>query len=110
MVGISFKRVRTEVTELWSGEPVSDPGLVQRMVEWHSSLSVPYPSVKAVDPAHGIWDLYLPEDVVQEFDRQAANELNAISAFGSSIRAESCSEDRGQGRGGQPSRPKPQAA
>jgi len=65
MGSVSFKRVRAEVTEFWSGEPISDQDLVQRMVEWYSSFDFPYPDVKAVEPARGVWDIYLPEDVVQ---------------------------------------------
>ena len=75
MPSVDFKRVRAEVTEFWSGEPISDPDLVQRMIEWHSSIDFPYPDVKAVEPASGVWDIYLPEDVVQEFDRRSAKEF-----------------------------------
>jgi hypothetical protein len=83
MPSVDFKRVRAEVTELWSGEPISDPDLVQRMIEWHSSLGFPYPDVKAVDPARGVWDIYFPEDVVQEFDRRGAKEfqLEAVERY-----------------------------
>ncbi len=70
-----FKRVRAEVTELWSGEPISDPDLVQRMIEWHSPFGPPYPDVKAVEPARGVWDIYLPDGVVEEFNRLSAKEL-----------------------------------
>ena len=73
MASLSFKRVRVEVTELWSGEPISDSGLVQRMVEYHSSLDLPYPPVKAVDPTLGLWDIYLPEDAVREFSKRGGN-------------------------------------
>ena len=75
MASLSFKRVRVEVTELWSGEPISDSGLVQRMVEYHSSLDLPYPPVKAVDPARGLWDIYLPEDAVREFSKREETEF-----------------------------------
>jgi hypothetical protein len=75
MPNISFQRVRAEVTELWSREPVSDPRLVQRMVEYHSSLGLLYPDVKAVDRAQGLWDSYLPEDVVHEFDKRGDTEF-----------------------------------
>jgi hypothetical protein len=75
MPSVSFKRVRAEVTEFWSGEPISDPDRVQRMIEWYSSMGFPFPAVKAVEPARGVWDIYLPEDVVQEFDRQSAKEF-----------------------------------
>jgi hypothetical protein len=83
MPSVDFKRVRAEVTELWSGEPISDPGLVQQMIEWYSSLDFPYPDVKAVEPARGVWDIYLPEDVVQEFDRRSAKEfdLEAVERY-----------------------------
>ena len=60
MWSANFKCVRAEVTEFWSGEPISDPDLVQRMIEWDSSLGAPYPDVKAVEPARGVWDIYLP--------------------------------------------------
>ena len=72
---VDFKRVRAEVTEFWSGEPISDPDLVQWMIEWDSPLGPPYPDVKAVEPARGVWDIYLPEDVVQEFDKRSVKEL-----------------------------------
>jgi len=75
MWSVEFKRVRAEVTEFWSGEPISDPDLVQRMIEWYSSMSFPFPDVKAVDPARGVWDIYLPGDVVQEFDRRSVEEF-----------------------------------
>jgi len=75
MWSVEFKRVRAEVTEFWSGEPISDPDLVQRMIEWYSSLDFPFPDVKAVDPARGVWDIYLPGDVVQEFDRRSVEEF-----------------------------------
>jgi hypothetical protein len=41
MPSVDFKRVRAEVTEFWSGEPISDPALLQRMIEWHSSFDFP---------------------------------------------------------------------
>jgi hypothetical protein len=83
MPSVDFKRVRAEVTEFWSGEPISDPDLVQRMIESHSSLSFPYPDVKAVEPTRGVWDIYLPEDVVQEFDKRGAQEfeLEAVERY-----------------------------
>jgi hypothetical protein len=83
MPSVNFKRVRVEVTEFWSGEPISDPDLVQRMIEWYSSMGFPYPDVKAVEPARGVWDIYLPEDVVQEFDKRAAKEfgLDAVERY-----------------------------
>ena len=75
--------MRVEVTEFWSGEPISDPDLVQRMIEWHSSFDFPSPDVKAVEPARGVWDIYLPEDVVQEFDRRSVEEfeLEAVERY-----------------------------
>jgi hypothetical protein len=80
---VSFKRMRAEVTEFWSGEPISDPDLVQRMIEYYSSSGIPFPDAKAVEPAHGVWDIYLPEDVVQEFDRRSAEEfeLEAVERY-----------------------------
>ena len=38
---VDFKRVRAEVTEFWSGEPISDPDQVQWMIEWDSPLAAP---------------------------------------------------------------------
>jgi hypothetical protein len=83
MPSVGFKRVRVEVTEFWSGEPISDPGLVQQMIEWHSFFDFPHPDVKAVEPARGVWDIYLSEDVVQEFDRRSAKEfeLEAVERY-----------------------------
>jgi hypothetical protein len=83
MPSVDFKRVRAEVTEFWSGEPINDPDLVQRMIEWHSSFDFPYPDVKAVEPARGVWDIYLPEDVVQEFDKRSVEEfeLEAVERY-----------------------------
>ena len=80
---MEFKRVRAEVTEFWSGEPISDPDLVQRMIEWHGSLRLLYPDVKAVEPARGVWDIYLPEEVVKEFDRRSVKEfeLEAVERY-----------------------------
>jgi hypothetical protein len=71
------------VTELWPGEPVSDPRLVQRMVEYHSSLDLPYPDVKAVDSVQGLWDIYLPEDVVREFNKlkQTEFQIEAVDRY-----------------------------
>ena len=83
MPSVDFKRARAEVTEFWSGEPICDPDLVQRMIEWHSSFDFPYPDVKAVEPASGVWDIYFPEDVVQEFDRRSVKEfeLEAVERY-----------------------------
>ena len=36
-----FQARAGEVTEFWSGEPISDPDLVQRMIEWDSSFGRP---------------------------------------------------------------------
>jgi hypothetical protein len=83
MPSVGFKRVRAEVTEFWSGEPISDPDLVQQMIEWHSSFVFPFPDVKAVEPARGVWDIYFPEDVLQEFDRGSVEEfeLEAVERY-----------------------------
>jgi hypothetical protein len=80
---VSFKRVRAEVRELWSGEPITDPELVQSMVETHISLSFSYPGVSSVESAQGLWDLHLPEDVVREFDRRDATvfEMEAVDRY-----------------------------
>lgn len=67
---VSFKRVRAEVTDLWSGEPTSSAALVQRVAEYGRSPGFPpYPPVQELHPELGVWDLYLPEDLVQELDR-----------------------------------------
>jgi len=75
--------MRAELTEFWSREPISDPDLVQRIIEYYSSSGIPFPDVKAVDPPRGVWDIYLPEDVVQEFDRRGAREfeLEAVERY-----------------------------
>ncbi len=83
MATLDFKRIRAEVTEFWSGAAVTHQALVQQLVEWHSSLGLPYPPAKLVDAKHGVWDLYFPEDVVQEFDRHGADEfeLEAVERY-----------------------------
>ena len=76
MPGIDFKRVRAKVTEFWSGEPTSDASLVQRVAEHARSPEFPaYPNVEAVDPAQGVWDLYLPAELVQKLDTQKEHEF-----------------------------------
>lgn len=76
MPSIDFKRVRAKVTELWSGEPISDASLVQRAAEHARSPGFPpYPSVRVADPAQGIWDLYLPAELVQGLDEQQEREF-----------------------------------
>jgi hypothetical protein len=73
---VSFKRVRAEVTDVWSGEPTSSAALVQRVAEYERSPGFPpYPAVQEVHPELGIWDLYLPEDLVLELDKQGAGEF-----------------------------------
>ena len=81
MPSVDFKRVRAEVTEFWSGEPTSDAMLVQRVAEYARSPGFPpYPPVQEVHPELGIWDLYLPADLVQEFVRQAAHGFVFVEA------------------------------
>jgi hypothetical protein len=71
---ISFKRVRAEVTDVWSGEPTDDAAFVQKVAEYGRSPGFPpYPTVQEVNPELGIWDLYLPADLVQELDRLGAH-------------------------------------
>jgi len=73
---IDFKRVRAEVTEFWSGDPTDDATLVQKAAERDRSPGFPpYPPVQEVRPELGIWDLYLPADLVQELDRLGAHEF-----------------------------------
>jgi hypothetical protein len=73
---VDFKRVRAEVTDLWSGEPTSSAALVQRVAEYRRSPGFPpFPPVQEVDPELGIWDLYLPAELVQGLDRQGAHEF-----------------------------------
>jgi hypothetical protein len=80
---VDFKRVRAEVTEFWSGDPISDPDVVQWMIEWDSPLGPPYPDVKAVEPTRGVWDIYFPEDIVEEFDKGSVKEfeLEAVERY-----------------------------
>jgi hypothetical protein len=67
---VSFKRVRAEVTDVWSGEPTDDAALVQKAAEHARSPGFPpYPPVQEVHPELGIWDLFLPADLMQELDR-----------------------------------------
>ena len=76
MPSIDFKRVRAKVTEFWSGEPISDASLVQRAAEHARSPGFPpYPNVRAIDPAQGLWDLYLPAELVQGLDEQQEREF-----------------------------------
>jgi hypothetical protein len=76
MPSVSFKRVRAEVTDVWSGEPTDDATLVQKVAEYRRSPGFPpYPAVQKVHPELGVWDLYLPEDLVQELVRQGAHEF-----------------------------------
>ena len=76
MPSIDFKRVRAKVTEFWSGEPIGDASLVQRAAEHARSPGFPpYPNVRAVDPAQGLWDLYLPAELVQGLDEQQEREF-----------------------------------
>jgi hypothetical protein len=79
---VDFKRVRAEVTEFWSGDPISDPDLVLWMIEWDSPLGPPYPDVKAVEPERGVWDIYLPENVVEEFDKRSVKEFEIEAVEG----------------------------
>jgi hypothetical protein len=70
MPSVSFKRVRAELTDVWSGEPTGDAALVQKVAEYGRSAGFPpYPPVQEVHPELGIWDLYLPADLMQELDR-----------------------------------------
>ena len=70
MPSIDFKRVRAEVTDFWSGDPTSSAALVQHVAEYRRSPGFPpYPPVQEVRPELGIWDLYLPAELVQELDR-----------------------------------------
>jgi hypothetical protein len=72
MPSIDFKRVRARVTNELSEEPITDAAIVQQAAEHASSLGLSYPPVKGVDPAQGIWDLYLPAELVQALhERQA---------------------------------------
>jgi hypothetical protein len=67
---VSFKRVRVEVTDVWSGEPTDDAALVQKVAEYGRSPGFPpYPAVQKVHPELGIWDLYLPADLMEKLDR-----------------------------------------
>ena len=76
MPSVSFKRVMAEVTEFWSGEPINNANLVQRAAEHVRSPGFPpYPNVELVDSARGIWALYLPEELIQELDKQQADEF-----------------------------------
>ena len=73
MPGVSFERVRAELTDVWSGEPTSSAASVQRVAEYGRSPGFPpYPPVQEVHPELWVWDLYLPADLVQELDRQGA--------------------------------------
>ena len=73
---VSFKRVRAEVTEFWSGDPIDDATFVQKVAEYGRSPGFPpYPPVQEVHPELGVWDLYLPADLEQELDRQRAHEF-----------------------------------
>ena len=76
MPSIDFKRVRAKVTEFWSGEPIRDASLVQRVAEYGRSPGFPpYPYVRVIDPAQGLWDLYLPAEFVQGLDEQQEREF-----------------------------------
>lgn len=76
MVQIRFHRVRAEVRELWSGEPVKEAALVQAAAEQANNMEEPgYPPVRAVAPEEGIWELFLPCDLVYELRRQSISEL-----------------------------------
>jgi hypothetical protein len=81
---IDFKRVRAEVTDVWSGEPTDDAALVQKVAEYGRSPGFsPYPTVQEVHPELGIWDLYLPADLVHELDSQGAHgfELEEVDRY-----------------------------
>ncbi len=74
MPSVNFRRVRARVTELGSEESVTDEARVQRAVATPGGAPrFPYPSVESVDREQGIWDLYLPEDLVQALDEQQAD-------------------------------------
>ena len=76
MPSIDFARVRAEVTDFWSGEPVSNASLVRKAAEHARSPGFPsYPRVEGVDPTRGIWDLYLPAELVQRLDKEQAREF-----------------------------------
>ena len=78
---VDFRLVRAEVTEFWSGEPIDDATLVQRAAEHARSPGFPpYPHVLAVDRERGIWDLYLPMDLVRGLDREDAREFEFEAA------------------------------
>ena len=49
MPSVSFKWVRAEVTEFWSGDPIDDATLVQKVAEYGRSPGFPpYPPVQEV--------------------------------------------------------------
>jgi hypothetical protein len=79
----NFRRVRVEVLDLGSGVPVTNPRVIQQMVQSHSSWEVRFPNVRAVEPTSGVWDIYLPEDVVREFGRLGEThfELEAANRY-----------------------------
>ena len=65
MPSTDFKRVRAKVTDELLEYPITEPAIVQRVAEHANSSGLPYPPVKAVDPAQGIWDLHLPAELVR---------------------------------------------
>jgi hypothetical protein len=78
---VSFKRVRAELTDVWSGEPTDAAALVQKVAEYGRSPGFPpYPPVQEVHPELGVWDLYLPADLVQELDKQGAHGFESEEA------------------------------
>ncbi len=74
MPSVDYRRVRARMTEFWSEEPVTDEAIVQRAVATPGGAPrLPYPSVEGVDREQGVWDLYLPEDLVRALDEQQAD-------------------------------------
>ena len=62
------------MTEFRSGGPTNDATLVQKAAEHDRSPGFPpYAPVQEVHPELGLWDLYLPAELVQELDRQGAH-------------------------------------
>jgi hypothetical protein len=79
-MNISFEHVRAEVMELWSGEPIADPELVQSVVESLTSLSFRYSSVRSIDPAQGLWDIHPPGTSLLVCNSSALTSSRSVSA------------------------------
>lgn len=75
-VPVHFHPVGAEVVELWSKEPVEEAALVQAATEQANNMEEPpYPPVRAIAQEDGVWELYLPCDLVYELRRQGISEL-----------------------------------